>query len=125
MVTFLVREYDEAKRYFIDSLDFTLIEDTIINSTKRWLVVGSPRGKCTLLLAKATTQLQRDRIGSQAGDRVAFFLHTEDIERDYAKMRSRGIRFLEEPRIEHYGTVVQFSDLYGNKWDLIQPVTKQ
>ena len=36
-------------------------------------------------------------------------------------MCSRGVRFIEEPRREPYGMVVVFLDLYGNKWDLVQP----
>ena len=82
----------------------------------------APRGSngTALLLAKAATPEQSARIGDQAGGRVFLFLHTDDFWRDYEAMRSRGVKFLEAPREEAYGTVAVFEDLYGNKWDLLQ-----
>ncbi len=52
---------------------------------------------------------------------MSFFLHTTDFRRTYEQMRERGVRFLGAPRREPYGTVVVFADLYGNRWDLIEP----
>jgi len=121
-ITFLVKEYDEAISYFVDKLQFELLEDTDMGNGKRWVVV-SPKGSngCSLLLAKATTPEQVERIGSQTGGRVAFFLHTDNFGRDYNHMKLHGVEFTEEPRYEVYGTVVVFKDLYGNKWDFIEP----
>jgi lactoylglutathione lyase len=121
-VSFLVRDYDEAIAFFTAILHFTLTEDTPLGDGKRWVVVTPPgsdgRG---LLLARAATPEQLSRVGNQTGGRVFLFLHTDDIGRDYAEMKSRGIAFLSEPCREDYGTVVVFLDLYGNKWDLVQP----
>ena len=75
-----------------------------------------------LLLAQGNGEQQRDRIGDQTGGRVGFFLHTPDFAAAYERMRKAGVRFLEEPRHEDYGSVVVFEDLYGNRWDLMQPV---
>jgi catechol 2,3-dioxygenase-like lactoylglutathione lyase family enzyme len=121
-ITFLVKGYDEAISFFVNKLQFELLEDTDMGNGKRWVVV-SPRGSngCSLLLAKATTPEQIERIGSQTGGRVAFFLHTDNFERDYNHMKQQGVEFTEEPRNELYGTVVVFKDLYGNKWDFIEP----
>ncbi len=121
-VALVVRDYDEAKAWFVDKLDFTVAEDTDLGEGKRWLVV-KPRGRggARLLLAKAATPEQTARIGDQTGGRVSFFLETDDFDRDYAAMRGRGVTFLEEPRTEPYATVAVFTDLYGNRWDLIQP----
>jgi hypothetical protein len=35
-------------------------------------------------------------------------------------MVSAGIRFIREPKVESYGTVAVFEDLYGTLWDLIE-----
>ena len=120
-VTFLVKDYDEAIEYFINKLQFDLIEDSQLNETKRWVVV-SPKGSIgtSLLLAKATTEEQERSVGNQTGGRVAFFLHTDNFNRDYERMMSKGVNFLESPREEKFGRVVIFQDLYGNKWDFIQ-----
>ena len=123
-ITFLVRDYDEAIGFFTDKLGFELVEDAPLGDGKRWVLVSPPGFAGTsLLLAKAVTPEQIARIGDQTGGRVFLFLHTDDFSRDYEAMRSRGVRFLEAPRHEVYGTVAVFEDLYGSKWDLLQPAT--
>ena len=120
-ITFLVNNYDEAIEYFTQKLKFNLVEDTKRSESKRWVLVA-PNGsiESCLLLAKASTEAQQKMIGNQTGGRVAFFLYTDDFESDYEYMKSRGVEFIEEPRIELYGKVVVFKDLYGNKWDFLQ-----
>jgi catechol 2,3-dioxygenase-like lactoylglutathione lyase family enzyme len=120
-VTFVVRDYDEAIDWFTRKLGFRLIEDTALSAEKRWVRVapaGAPGAE--LLLAKAATPEQASRIGNQTGGRVFLFLHTADFRGDYEAMNARGVRFLEAPRRETYGTVVVFEDLYGNRWDLVE-----
>jgi catechol 2,3-dioxygenase-like lactoylglutathione lyase family enzyme len=119
-VTFLVREYDEAVAFFTERLRFELATDDDLGGGKRWVVVAPPGGGAGLLLARAATPEQAARVGDQTGGRVFLFLHTDDFRRDYADLQTRGVRFLEEPRHEPYGTVAVFADLYGNRWDLIQ-----
>lgn len=122
LLTLVVRDYDEAIAFFTDALRFTLVEDTPLGPGKRWVVVSPPASRgASLLLAKAATAEQLERAGNQTGGRVFLFLHTNDFWDDYRHMRSRGVVFAEEPRREPYGLVVVFLDLYGNKWDLVQP----
>ncbi|MFO7662694.1 MAG: VOC family protein [Chloroflexota bacterium] len=121
-VALLVREYDEAILFFTEALRFQLLEDTPLGGGKRWVVVAPPGSTgASLLLARAATPEQAARIGDQTGGRVFLFLHTGDFEGDYAHLQAHGVRFTEEPRDEPYGRVVVFLDLYGNKWDLVQP----
>ncbi len=117
----LVRDYDEAIAFYADKLDFEVRIDTPLSPAKRWLVMAPPGGgQGCILLAKAESEAQAARIGSQTGGRVFLFLDTDDFERDYRLYLERGVRFVEAPRIEPYGTVAVFEDLYGNRWDLIQ-----
>jgi catechol 2,3-dioxygenase-like lactoylglutathione lyase family enzyme len=126
LVTLVVRDYDEAIAYFRDRLGFELLEDSPREGGKRWVRVAprggsSPRdGGAALLLARAATPEQLQSVGRQAGGRVAYFLETDDFQRDYDAFRARGVEFLEAPREESYGTVAVFRDLYGNRWDLLQ-----
>lgn len=122
-VTFLVRDYDEAIAWFRDTLGFQLVEDTPLGGGKRWVQVAPGMDTIPLLLAEASTDEQRARIGGQTGGRVGFFLHTDDFARDHARMTAAGVTFREEPRHEAYGTVAVFEDLYGNLWDLIERKT--
>jgi len=120
LLALVVRDYDEAIRFFTSALGFELLEDAPLGEGKRWVRVAPPRGAgAALLLARAATPEQERAIGNQSGGRVFLFLDTDDFDRDVARMRSMGVRFTEEPRSEAYGTVVVFLDLYGNKWDLI------
>jgi len=121
-VTLVVREYDEAIAFFTHQLGFHLLEDSALSDGKRWVVVG-PYGSATLrlLLARASTPDEIRSIGNQAGGRVFLFLHTDNFWNDYRDMQSRGVKFLETPREESYGTVAVFEDLCGNKWDLLMP----
>lgn len=124
LITFLVREYDEATAFFTQKLNFSLVEDTDMGAGKRWVVVAPPNSAATgLLLGRAVTSEQTAAIGKQAGGRVFLFLHTNNFPRDHAAMIAHGIRFLEAPRHEPYGTVAVFEGLYGNKWDLLEPKT--
>jgi lactoylglutathione lyase len=122
LVALLVRDYDEAISFFRDRLRFDLIEDTALGGGRRWVRVAPPGGRGTaLLLARASTPEQLARVGDQSGGRVFLFLQTDDFWRDYRHMRSCGVAFEEEPRREPYGTVAVFADVYGNRWDLVQP----
>jgi len=120
-IAIVVRDYDEAIDYYTRVLGFDLIEDEPRGLGKRWVRVA-PRGDhgASLLLAKAANEEQTSRIGNQTGGRVFLFLHTDDFQRDYAAYSARGVKFIEQPRYEEYGTVVVFEDIYGNKWDLIE-----
>ncbi|MEW2553410.1 VOC family protein [Streptomyces zhihengii] len=123
LVTLVVRSYDEAIAFYTGPLGFELAEDTDRGDGTRWVVVrppGAPEGT-GLLLARAKDGEQAARVGSQTGGRVGFFLHTDDFARDHARMTAGGVRFLEEPRHEAYGSVAVFEDLYGNRWDLLEP----
>jgi len=117
----LVGDYDEAIDFYVGTLGFELRVDTRLSHEKRWMVVA-PRGSDGgLLLAKAAGDAQRAAIGAQSGGRVFLFLETDDFQRDHAAYFEKGVRFTEEPRNEAYGTVAVFEDLYGNRWDLIEP----
>lgn len=121
LVSLIVRDYDEAKAYYLEKLDFSLIEDTDMGEGKRWLVV-SPDGKngTNLLLAKAKNSAELAAVGNQTGGRVFLFIETDDFARDHASMLAKGVKFRERPRNETYGTVAVFEDLYGNLFDLIE-----
>lgn len=116
----LVHDYDEAIDYYCRCLGFQLLEDSDRGQGKRWVQVAPPRGGCALLLAKAVGDQQQAAVGNQSGGRVFLFLETDDFARDHAVMLAAGVRFMEQPRHEDYGSVAVFEDLYGNRWDLLQ-----
>lgn len=122
-VALLVHDYDEALAFFTRQLGFRCLEDTPVGDDKRWVLVAPPGddGGPALLLARAVGPEQTAVVGRQAGGRVFLFLHTDDFAADHAALSARGVTFVEAPRHEAYGTVAVFLDLYGNRWDLIEP----
>lgn len=121
----VVKAYDEAIAFYRDKLKFRLIEDTVLSETKRWVVMAPPGNSNTcLLLAKAANEKQLASVGNQTGGRVFLFLHTDNLLRDYERMKADGVQFVREPLVEEFGKVAVFEDLYGNLWDMIEPSAK-
>ena len=124
MIAIVVDDYDGAISHYVDDLGFSLLEDSILSPEKRWVVVAPSKDGAKILLAKASNEAQRGAIGNSTGGRVGFFLYTNDFAQTFQKYKSKGIEFIEEPRQEVYGQVVVFKDKYGNKWDLIEQLSK-
>ena len=120
-VALVVPDYEAGIAFYCGALGFTLLEDTDMGGGKRWVLVGPTGGGTRLLLARAADEKQAAAIGNQTGGRVGFFLETDDFARDHAAFTRAGVSFAESPRHEAYGSVAVFEDLFGNKWDLIQP----
>ena len=121
LVALVVDDYDRAKSFYCDTLGFDCRSDIVLDDGKRWVVVAPAGAGSGLLLALADGADQQVVIGRQTGGRVGFFLETDDFARDHAAFLARGVHFEELPRDEAYGTVAVFVDLYGNRWDLIEP----
>jgi catechol 2,3-dioxygenase-like lactoylglutathione lyase family enzyme len=121
-IAIVVRDYDEAIEFYTQKLGFTLLEDTVLTETKRWVLVAPEKDDlgCALLLAKAANETQENFIGNQSGGRVFLFLDSDDFYRDYHDFTAKGIKFIRQPSQEDYGMVAVFEDLYGNLWDLIE-----
>jgi len=120
MIAIVVDDYDTAISHYVNDLGFSLIEDTVLTSDKRWVVVAPSEDGAKILIAKASNEAQRVTIGNSTGGRVGFFLYTTNFTHTYESFISKGIEFIEQPRQEAYGQVVVFQDKYGNKWDLIE-----
>ena len=121
-IALVVRDYDEAIDFYVNTLGFELLDDTHQpDQDKRWVVVAPPGGSgTTILLARASRPAQESFVGNQAGGRVFLFLNTDDFWRDFERLKAKGVRIVREPKQQDYGMVAVFADLYGNLWDLLQ-----
>lgn len=123
-ITLVVKDYDEAIAFYTQKLHFDLIEDTVLSDTKRWVVVAPKNSQCRLLLAKAANEEQLYSVGNQTGGRIFLFLNTDNLERERQNLIDKKVNIIRETKQENYGKVLVFEDLYGNLWDLIEPVAK-
>lgn len=127
LVALIVRDYDAAIRFFVDVLQFQLVEDvpslTNDGRPKRWVVVRPSGGQTGILLARADGDHQADAVGQQFAGRVGLFLRVDDFDASYQRMTDAGVRFVSPPRDDAYGRVAVFVDLEGNKWDLLGPAS--
>jgi catechol 2,3-dioxygenase-like lactoylglutathione lyase family enzyme len=123
-IALVVDDYDKAIDFYTHNLGFELIEDTVLSPEKRWVVVA-PKGSagCKLLLAKASNEEQFSRVGNQTGGRVFLFMHTDNLNRDHQNLIMHNVQIVREPVNEAWGKVLVFADLYGNQWDLIEPIS--
>jgi catechol 2,3-dioxygenase-like lactoylglutathione lyase family enzyme len=125
LVALVVRDYDASIRFFVEVLQFQLVEDTpsLTNDgrPKRWVVVRPRGGDTGILLARADGDRQAGIIGQQFAGRVGMFLRVDDFEASYQRMVDAGVRFVSPPRDEPYGRLAVFLDLEGNRWDLLGP----
>jgi catechol 2,3-dioxygenase-like lactoylglutathione lyase family enzyme len=122
-VTLLVNDYQEAIKFYTEKLHFNLVENTYLSESKRWVLIApSGSDECCLLMAKASTKEEVACVGNQSGGRVFLFLYTDNLKRDYQNLIDQQIAIVREPKLESYGTVAVFKDLYGNLWDLIEPI---
>lgn len=125
-ISIVVDDYDKAIEFYTKKLNFVLLEDTIIDETKRWVIIAPNKNSdFSLLLAKASNEIQKTRIGNQTGGRVFLFLNTNDFVKDYENLQNRKVKIIREPKVESYGKVLVFEDCYGNLWDLIEPIEKK
>lgn len=124
-VAIVVDDYDQAIEFYTKKLQFILVEDTVMNESKRWVLVKPQGSECALLLAKAANEKQSSRVGNQTGGRVFLFLHTDNFQSDYQNLIEQKIKILKEASVQPHGTVAVFEDLYGNLWDLIEPKKMQ
>jgi catechol 2,3-dioxygenase-like lactoylglutathione lyase family enzyme len=121
-IALVVKDYDEAIKWYRDKLGFRLVEDTKLSEDKRWVMMAPPGAKETcLLLARAANAEQLAAVGNQSGGRVFLFLFTDDFNDDYGMMLAKGVQFVRKPEEQPHGKVAVFQDLYGNLWDFIQP----
>lgn len=120
-ITLVVDDYDKAIKFYTEKLGFTVVEDSILSDSKRWVLISPGVDSCKLLLAKATDEKQKASIGNQTGGRVFLFLYTDDFWRDYEELKIKDVNFVRPPSEQPYGTVAVFKDLFGNLWDLIEP----
>jgi catechol 2,3-dioxygenase-like lactoylglutathione lyase family enzyme len=122
-ITLVVDDYDEAIAFYTQRLNFILVEDTVLSEMKRWVLIAPPGPDgCKLLLAKAASEEQKSRVGNQTGGRVGFFLYTDNFKRDYQSLQDNKVEIIRPAVQEPYGTIAVFADLYGNLWDLIEPL---
>ena len=122
-ITLVVDNYDKAIQFYSEKLNFRVVEDTVLSDSKRWVLIAPPgNSNCYLLLAQAANEEQKSRIGNQTGGRVFLFLHTNNFQRDFENLKANGVTIVRGPTHETYGTVAVFADLYGNLFDLIEPV---
>ena len=119
-IALVVEEYDAAIEWLTRCLDFTLLEDTPMEG-KRWVMMQPTGGGCTFVIAQAKNTRQRIGVGNQFAGRVGFFLHTDDFATMEGRLRDNDVRIVREPEDHPYGRVLVFQDMWGNKWDLIQP----
>ncbi|CAZ81581.1 unnamed protein product [Tuber melanosporum] len=136
LVTLLCHEYEEALSFYAGLLNFTIHDDSEVEDSgaepgKRFIVLTPPKltqmaPMVGLRVTRAVTRRQQKAVGNQAGDAVFLFFEVDNFDEAYGKMKSMGVKFLEEkPREEKFGRAVLFQDPYGNRINLVDRPTQR
>ena len=114
--SFLVRDYDEAIRFYTEKLGFVVVEDFPMGPDARWLTIAPPDNHDTVFaLHVAKSENDLALVGKQGGSFPFLGLTTDDCQGDYQRLKALGVKFHGEPEVRPYGTGVMLEDLYGNK----------
>jgi predicted enzyme related to lactoylglutathione lyase len=115
-VTILVRDQEEALRYYTETLGLEKRSDATSGSM-RWLTVA-PKGQAhpEIVLLKA----EHNR-AAQVGKGTTWVFDTTDCRRTYEMLRKRGVKFVVPPSVTPWGVQAIFEDLYGNAYALLEP----
>jgi predicted enzyme related to lactoylglutathione lyase len=119
--TLLVDDYDRAIGFYRDALGFVVHTDDERDENDRWVELSFGAGAPNLRLAVARDAEEKKLLGRQAGSRVLMVVYTDDIGSELDRFQAKGVTVSEPLRREKYGSVVVIEDLYGNRWDIIQP----
>jgi len=118
-VTIWVKNQDEAKKFYVETLGFKVVmDDSTTMPGYRWLTVSpSQQSELEIVLGPATEPQEVTQIGKQG----TWVLASDNIQEDYRRLKARGVKIHGEPHENPYGTDFVFEDLYGNTYDLVQP----
>jgi predicted enzyme related to lactoylglutathione lyase len=124
-VTIIVRDQDEALRFYTEKLGLVKRSDDSSMPGVRWLTV-SPKDQRypEIVLQKPGPPFHDEETVKELLERVGknptWVFNTDDCQKDYASLKSRGVDFLAEPEEKPYGIEALFQDIYGNMFSLLQ-----
>jgi catechol 2,3-dioxygenase-like lactoylglutathione lyase family enzyme len=130
VVGLYVRDQDEALNFYVGKLGFKTHTD-VRNGDYRWLTVQHPEQPSFQLglfvpqpptMDEATARTVREVLAK--GAMPPLVLMVDDCRAAFARMKSAGVEFTQEP-VERYGTVdAGFRDPSGNGWKMIEAQKK-
>jgi len=123
-VTVIVRDQEEALRFYVDKLGMEKREDNTMGSF-RWLTVAPKGSPVAIVLQRPGAPFQTpevaERMLSRVGHGTTWVVETDDCRKDHEAMSSKGVMFTSAPEDMPWGVSAVFQDLYGNKYNLLQP----
>ena len=123
-VTVIVRDQEEALRFYTEKLGMEKREDRTMG-TYRWLTVAPKGSAVAIVLQKPAAPFQQpdeiERMLADVGHGTTWVVETDDCKHDYEAMQARGVTFTSAPSELPWGVSAVFQDLYGNKYNLLEP----
>jgi predicted enzyme related to lactoylglutathione lyase len=123
-VNILVRDYDEALKFYTEVLGFEKRSDQRFGPGARWVTVAAPGQDVQIILQKPEPSMHGEEAARKMTERIGqnptWVLATDDCLKTYELYSSRGVKFAEPPKEMPWGTQAIFKDLYGNSYALVQ-----
>lgn len=118
VVTLFVNDVDRAIDFYTNTIGWQKTMDESMGPDMRWVTVAPSQEQVAFTLMKATPDWGMDRVGTNSG----VILEVDDIFKTCSDLKSKGVRFSEEPRVEPWGGWAMFVDSEGNTHGLHSPV---
>jgi catechol 2,3-dioxygenase-like lactoylglutathione lyase family enzyme len=123
VVTILVRDQDEALKYYTETLGLEKIDDVPFGEGNRWLTVAAKDQKDLQIFL-----CPGDSFGMNLMDHVgkapAWAFGTDNCQETYETLSARGVKFNGPPKQQPYGIEAVFKDLYGNMFSVVEEPQK-
>ena len=117
-VSLIVRDYDEAIKWFTEVLGLELRMDGSMGDGYRFVTVGvKGQDDVSIVLHKPY-----DGNSAAGGSSIhGLLFHTSDCRREVEDLRQRRVKITLEPQEVPWGIQAVFEDLYGNSHVLLEP----
>ena len=114
LVSIPVTNQDKALEFYTQKLGFTVVMDEPFSnaSNARWIELRTPQGQTRVVLLKV------ERNDPRVGRLSNIVFATDDVEKTYFDLKTKGVQFKEPPNKQHWGMFTQFVDLDGNTFVL-------
>ena len=111
LVSIPVRDQEKSLKFYTEKLGFQIMTDQAFGP-QRWIELGIPGADTRIVLF--TMPGHEDQIGKQQP--MTFW--SDNVQKTFEQMSSKGVEFLQPPKAEHWGTSAIFKDADGNQFVL-------
>ena len=122
-ITLIVRDQNEAFRFYTEKLGFEKRNDQPMGENTRWLTISLKDDHDLEIVLQPLNWFEgkvREEKAAQVGKNPTMVFRVDDCQKTYDLLRERGVIFEQSLQEKPYGIEALAKDLYGNTLDLLK-----